>query len=631
MAPAGKARNQTASGTGSLEAAVAEFMATRAPGRPSTRGYRATLGRLQAAYPGYLLAAFEPPSGAALIREFLEKTWGQKAPARKAPETYRSHLSRLRTFFYWHRDAGNLTGDPMVGLTYPAIERKPRRTITRAEAEALLNENPSPRDQVPLRLLLTRGVPKSALQKLRFRDLDAAQRTITYERRGRHTVPVEDDDFWSAVEALTELRRAAPEDYVLCYERSRMHRVTAADRLEMQQKGALDDGRAYLWQKYDGRWYRGELTPTRRRGEHGTHLWWYRCVGRAGLVPAGATRDLRMQSARHTVGRRRYTETGSLTDLAKRMGGLGSGGSAGEVYRNPDALDKAIRRVRRRLRLDTRDRVPTAVGIDGKRPVARWWKEPLRVFAEYVDDERDLVELSRVSVAMLRTQKESSAQLHDAAETLTRAVTAADLVRRAEDESSKDHPLLHGHSLVAIWSALETMVADFVETWLLWWPPARTRAAATVSLSGPHGLPPEEWAASAFQALEREYQKLNRKVRSPRRLDYYEWLLDVLGLVADPKDDDARIAPNLWEMQQIRNVFAHKRGVADARFVANNKHLPFKVRDEIRIDRHAWADFLVTTLLYADVVARRMRRELGLGASDWLRSAPAPVIRYGTR
>jgi hypothetical protein len=493
-----------------------------------------------------------------------------------------------------------------------------------------LDANPDPRDQVPLRLLLTLGVPKDTLQELRFRDLDPPQRAVTFERRGeRYTSAVEDDDFWTAVDRLMDLRRAAPADYVLCFQKSRMHRATAAELAEMERSGALDGGRTYLWQKYDGRWYRAKLTPTLPRGDHGAHKWWYRCLGRAGLVSPGAAGGFPMQGARYTVGRRLWTTTGSLGDLAKHMGGLGSGGSAADVYRNLDAdsLDKAIRRVRRRLRLQTRDRVATAVGIDGTRPLARWWKEPVSVFAEYVEDERDLVELSRVSVEMLRTAEATSVQLHDAAETLTRAITAADLVGRALDESRKDHPLLHGHSLVAIWSALETMVGDLVEAWLSWWPPARARAASMVSLSGLQGLPPDEWAASARQALDREYQKLNRKVRSPRRLDYYEWHLGSVGLAADAQDD-ARMVQNLWEMQQIRNVFAHKRGVADARFVANNKHLSFRVRDEIRIDRHAWADFLVTTLLYADAVARQMRRELGLADSDWLRSAPAPAIRY---
>lgn len=609
-------------GTGqSLADAVAAFMASRDFKASKTRdSYRTIFRELQGAFPGCALGLFEPPSGTALIRDFLD---GRK----RASETYRKYLSTLRVFFEWHRVAGNLATNPIDGLTYPHGERKPRLTINRDQVEALIQRNPDPRDQVPLRFLLTLGPPKGALRELRFRDLDLAQQTVTFDRRGRHTALVDDADFWAAVTALISLRRPAPSDYVLCAEKPTRVNPTPGELAAMTQRGTVTE-RVYLWRTHEGEWRRSTLTPDVGRGEHGTHDWWYRCAWRAGVAPPGLTKGFPMQSARYTVGRRRWTETGSLGELAKQLGGLGSGGSASEIYRNADALDKAIGRVRRRLRLKTRDRVPTAVGIYGTKPVMRWWKEPIRVFAEYVEDERDLVELSRVSVEMLRTELEASPQLHAAAETLTRAVTAAELVGSAEEESSKDHPLLHGHSVVAIWSALETMVGDVVESWLLWWPPARTRAGARVSLAALHGLPADEWGLGARQLLDRAYQKLNRTVRSPRRLDHYEWLLDTVGLVADPQDYDAQMTQNLWEMQQIRNVFAHKRGVADARFVTQNKNLPFSVRDEIRIDRDAWADFLVTTLLYADVMVRRMRRELGLASDDWLRAAVASPVRY---
>lgn len=607
-----------------LRDAIAEFMAARDPKAPSAASYRTSLGRLDAAYPAFFLESFAPPQGSALVREHLEQTWGHRAAS-----TYRAKLSNLHTFFEWHQAAGNLTGDPTVGLTYPAIERKQRRTITRPEATALLDANPDPRDQVPLRLLLTLGVQKDAIQNVRFRDLAHRERTVSFGLRGkRYTHSVNDDAFWDAVRALTDLSRPEPTDYVACAEVSRAYNATSAEFAAMEQTGWVDARRVYLWQRADGRWFRAKRTPRARRGEHGLHKWWYRCLERADLVPLGTSKGFPMQAARYTVGRRRWMATGSRLDLVKHMGGLALGGSAADVYRNRDSLDQAIRRVRRRVRLHRVEHSP-AVAVDGTQPPGRWWKEPFRVFADYVEDERDLVELSRVSVEMLRSERATSTQLHDAVETLTRAVTPSAIVNRAEDESRKDHPLLHGHSVVAIWSALEAMIGDLVETWLMWWPRARTNAASSAPLSGPRGLPPDEWASSARQTLDREYQKLNRKTRSPRRLDYYEWLLTSIGLASeDAEGGDAQLARNLWEMQQIRNVFAHRRGVADARLATNSPHLPFKVGTEIRLGRRAWGDFLVSSMLYADTVARRMKKELGL--TEWMRAVPAQAIRYGT-
>jgi hypothetical protein len=611
--------------TPTLEEAVTEFLDSRDAAAPSTRGYRIALSRLSATFPQHRLSAFDGPDGPALVEKVLLDNWGDKAS-----ETYRMYLSRMHTFFEWHRRLGNLSTDPTTGLTYPAIKRKPRRAITPADVEALLRANGDPRDSVPLRLLLELGLQKDALQALRFSDLDAFNRTATYQRRGeRHTRPVPDEKFWIDVSQLMELRQADESDFVLCYEQSRVYRATPDELAEMERTGALDNGKSYLWRKYDGRWYRAKLTPTRARGDHGVHDWWYRCVARARLVEEGTTSDLRMQSARYTVGRRRWTDTGDLVDLKQHLGGLGNGGWVADVYRNrdADALDQVIRRVRRRARLHRTEHLPTACAIDGSRPLAKWWKEPFRVFADYVEDERDLVELSRVSVAMLRSEEATADRLRIAVEALTRAVTPGELLKRAQNESSNDHSLLHGHSLVAIWSALETMLGDVVETWLTWWPPSRQRVAAFVSLPAVPATTPEEWAFAVRQLLDRQYQKRNQQVRSPRRLDYYEWQLDAIGLGPSPDDYDQQIAENLWDMQQIRNVFAHKRGVADARLVANSPHLPFGVNDEIRIGRNAWSDFLVTAMLYADAVVRRAKREFGL--TEWMRSIPAPWIRFG--
>jgi hypothetical protein len=289
-------------------------------------------------------------------------------------------------------------------------------------------------------------------------------------------------------------------------------------------------------------------------------------------------------------------------------------------------LDEALRRALLRVPASGKESTPAAIGVDGAAPPRGWWKEPIRTFTTYVNDERDLIELSRVSVEMLRAENTASDELHEAAETLTRAVSAAELVERARVESQGDHPLLHGHSLVAIWSAFEVMVGDVLDAWLMWWPPGRALAEEVVAVPWLTGQTPEEWTAAVRQALDRKYQSTNRNPRSLRRVDYYEWLLRAVGLGADPQDAHIRLSENLWEMQQIRNVFAHRRGVADARLVRNSPTLPFKAGQQIRIDRRVWSDFLVTTVLYADMLTRRMKRALGL--PERLRRLPPPALRY---
>jgi integrase len=576
------------------------------------------------AHPGALLSEFEPPAGRALVKDFVDSRWGAAAAG-----TYKKQLTVLRSFFRWLRDAGNLGASPTDGLIAPpVVERKKRLTISPSEAKRLLHANPEPRDQVPLRVLLTTGLPKAALRHLRFADFDTSSQTVSYKRRTDHTLPVAEDELWEQLQALRDQRHAKDNDYVLPAQVARMYNPKPHEFAAMERDGVIDAAGSYLFQRHDGRWFRALVEPTVRQGNHGTHRWWYRCLWSAGLVPPGVKKGFPMQSARYTFGRRQFTRRGSLKELQQQLGGLSRAGSVSDAYKNQDAdsLDSVLRRALLRVPVTRHEATPTAIGVDGDRAPRAWWKQPVRVFAIYVDDERDLIELSRVSVEMLRVESSTSVELHEAAETLTRAVTAAELVERARAEARGDHPLLHGHSLVAIWSAFEVMVGDLIETSLLWWPPALARAATEGSVPRPVGQPAEEWAAAVRQALDRKYQKTNRNPRSPRRLDHYEWLLGAVGLAADPQDRDPRMAGNLWELQQIRNVFAHKRGVADQRLVQNCPSLPVKPGERIRVDRSAWSDFLVTTVLYADMLTRRMKRSLGL--SERLHRVPAPAIRY---
>ena len=55
-------------------------------------------------------------------------------------------------------------------------------------------------------------------------------------------------------------------------------------------------------------------------GDHGLHDWWYRCLARADMVPAGTTSGERMHKARHTAGQRVLDKTGNLKAVKKLLG-----------------------------------------------------------------------------------------------------------------------------------------------------------------------------------------------------------------------------------------------------------------------------------------------------------------------
>src|SRR5207249_1147639 len=103
--------------------------------------------------------------------------------------------------------------------------------------------------------------------------------------------------------------------------------------------------------------------------------------------------------------------------------------------------------------------------------------------------------------------------------------------------------------------------------------------------------------------------ELDRQRAQGAGITRFESLLDPVGLSGSY---NSVLGQNLYEMQQIRNVFAHKRGEADARFVSLCQHLRYRVGDRLHIDSVTWSDFTMTTVAYAEVILRRMREELGL-------------------
>lgn len=89
----------------------------------------------------------------------------------------------------------------------------------------------------------------------------------------------------------------------------------------------------------------------------------------------------------------------------------------------------------------------------------------------------------------------------------------------------------------------------------------------------------------------------------------FESLLEAVGLGgAYP----SQLGRNIYEMQQVRNVFAHRRGISDQRFVNACPQLGYSVGQAVRIDRETWIDFTATTVAYAGVLLHRVQEKLGL-------------------
>jgi hypothetical protein len=243
-----------------------------------------------------------------------------------------------------------------------------------------------------------------------------------------------------------------------------------------------------------------------------------------------------------------------------------------------------------------------------------WAHQILTDFAEYGAQELALVDLSTRGI-------KAATAIPDALELVKDDLgigdsdieQAAGRAAIAKSEIESDFRLLHGHSLVGIWGALETMVVDLVAAWLLNVAGAREiEQIQKIKIS-----------IATFEAME----PIDRMLAIVRELDKsqglgidrFERLLDPVFLSGSHPVD---LAENLYVVQQLRNVFAHRRGVADKRFVTACPFFGLAAGDKVPCGTELWGEAVASVSVYALLIRNRVNGHFG----DPLLDATAPPI-----
>jgi hypothetical protein len=196
----------------------------------------------------------------------------------------------------------------------------------------------------------------------------------------------------------------------------------------------------------------------------------------------------------------------------------------------------------------------------------------------------------------------------DAAKRLEQVREEAKLARQEVD---KGFPLLYSPTLVSLWSSLEDLMHTFLAAWVTHTPGAKQAEALQklkVKLSEYEALDEEEKGFYIVELLEREG-------RSPLKqgASRFEHLLDSFAL-AGAVDSDVR--ESLFEMNHIRNVLVHRRGVVDKRFVDACPHLGFSIGDSVSVDRRSFDRYSNSVAKYVLQVFSRVRDCFDATAAD---------------
>lgn len=207
-----------------------------------------------------------------------------------------------------------------------------------------------------------------------------------------------------------------------------------------------------------------------------------------------------------------------------------------------------------------------------------WWAGiHLKRLMDNVDETMSLLEMSIIGIGQVRLSAKNvqvlidthTSRSRDSLEELrARLPRAEELSRRAQAEIDRGFPLLHAQAVVALWTALESVIDDLLEAWLANVPSAWTIPALqrlNVRLGVYESLEQRERIRYALQRLKAERFDTEEGGVGP-----FEALLEAFGLGGGLDDDLRR---DLHELQQVRNLVAHRRGIVDGRFASQLSYL----------------------------------------------------------
>jgi hypothetical protein len=245
------------------------------------------------------------------------------------------------------------------------------------------------------------------------------------------------------------------------------------------------------------------------------------------------------------------------------------------------------------------------------------WTRPTRQFIDYVVQVANLLSLTERGIRhVIRFPDVIDALAMDdtfnEAEYEPKIDDAKAMAKLAESEIKNDFPLLRSHTLMGLWGALEAMVEDLAVAWIQY----------DLSILDDLRFAKIKVPLVEYQKMDQQEQisflvsEVQRDLRSELKggVNQFESLLNVVGLGGSV---DRRVREVIFEVQNLRNAFAHRAGIADRKFVTNCPHLNYSAGDKIKISRDYLNDVLAGFLTYSFIIYNRCATIDGSGQFDF--------------
>lgn len=181
-------------------------------------------------------------------------------------------------------------------------------------------------------------------------------------------------------------------------------------------------------------------------------------------------------------------------------------------------------------------------------------------------------------------------------------------------EIDRGFPITWGQTAIAIWGQLEAFAEDFAAVVIEFEPELLT---GTRSKLPKLAIPIGEFLTADDERYLLIVRHIQQKVSTGTRgVNQFENVFDYLDLTGPMNDN---VSAPLYELSGVRNVLAHRRGVADRKFVNDVKHFGAKIGDPVKIDLPRAMLYGMAALAYGALVLKRYSVR---------KAAPQPRLDY---
>jgi hypothetical protein len=246
-----------------------------------------------------------------------------------------------------------------------------------------------------------------------------------------------------------------------------------------------------------------------------------------------------------------------------------------------------------------------------------WLRRAFRQYTSYVRETHELVVLAALGISRMQGEMQLvealvnydmvvSGVAQRSEEQNRRIAEAKERAAFAKRENDEGFPLLCAHSLVGLWGAFEAAFEDFLAAWLVAHPanladaePIRLRVSAGDLLV----MSEQDRVRLVLAELIR-----SQSVESRMGISRFERVLGRVGLSDEVSETVKR---QIFEMQQVRHLWAHRGGRPDEAFRSRCPWMHPDSSGKIRVDMRRLNDYGAATVRYAIEVENRALRQHG--------------------